>query len=79
MSNVHQDRVRVFIGLVQQDSALLHLSVRDNILYGKPGATEEDMIEAAKTAEAHDFILQLEDPEGRTVYDAQVCERGVKL
>jgi ATP-binding cassette subfamily B multidrug efflux pump len=65
--------------VVQQDSALLHRSVRDNILYGKPGATEEDMIEAAKKAEAHDFILQLEDPEGRTGYDAQVGERGVKL
>ncbi|MDB4218539.1 ATP-binding cassette domain-containing protein, partial [Planktomarina temperata] len=77
--HVTQDSLRAQIGVVQQDSALLHRSVRDNILYGKPGATEEDMIEAAKKAEAHDFILQLEDPEGRTGYDAQVGERGVKL
>ena len=79
ISQVTQDSLRAQIGVVQQDSALLHRSVRDNILYGKPGATEEDMIEAAKKAEAHDFILQLEDPEGRTGYDAQVGERGVKL
>ena len=79
ISHVTQDSLRAQIGVVQQDSALLHRSVRDNILYGKPGATEEDMIEAAKKAEAHDFILQLEDPEGRTGYDAQVGERGVKL
>ena len=79
ISQVTQDSLRAQIGVVQQDSALLHRSVRDNILYGKPGATEEDMIEAAKKAKAHDFILQLEDPEGRTGYDAQVGERGVKL
>jgi ATP-binding cassette subfamily B multidrug efflux pump len=53
--------------------------VRDNILYGRPGATEEEMIEAAKKAEAHEFILQLEDLEGRKGYDARVGERGVKL
>ncbi|SLN33779.1 ABC transporter ATP-binding protein [Pseudooctadecabacter jejudonensis] len=74
-----QDSVRHAIGMVQQDSSLLHRSVRDNILYGDPSASEEQMIEAAKRAEAHDFILDLEDGEGRTGYDAQVGERGVKL
>jgi ATP-binding cassette subfamily B multidrug efflux pump len=53
--------------------------VRDNILYGRPGASDEDMIAAARRAEAHDFILGLVDPKGRTGYDAHVGERGVKL
>ncbi len=74
-----QDSLRAQIGMVQQDSALLHRSVRDNILYGRPDATEEDMINAAKRAEAHEFIVDLEDPEGRKGYDAHVGERGVKL
>jgi ATP-binding cassette subfamily B multidrug efflux pump len=65
--------------MVQQDSSLMHRSVRDNILYGRPDATEEQMVEAARQAEAHDFILTLEDPQGRTGYDAHVGERGVKL
>ena len=65
--------------MVQQDSSLLHRSVRDNILYGRPDATEEMMIAASKKAEAHDFILTLEDPQGRKGYDAHVGERGVKL
>jgi ATP-binding cassette subfamily B multidrug efflux pump len=65
--------------MVQQDSSLLHRSVRDNILYGRPDATEDEIIEAAKSAEAHDFILDLEDPEGRKGYAAEVGERGVKL
>jgi ATP-binding cassette, subfamily B, multidrug efflux pump len=65
--------------MVQQDSSLLHRSVRDNVLYGRPDATEAEMIAAAKRAEAHDFILDLRDPEGRSGYDAQVGERGVKL
>ena len=76
---VTQDSLRARIGMVQQDSSLLHRSVRDNILYGRPDATEEDMLSAARNAEAHDFILDLEDPEGRTGYDAHVGERGVKL
>ncbi|MDU9004248.1 ABC transporter ATP-binding protein [Sedimentitalea todarodis] len=76
---VSQDSLRSNIGMVQQDSALLHRSVRDNILYGRPDASEADMIAAAKQAEAHDFILDLADMEGRTGYDAQVGERGVKL
>ncbi|MCC5974561.1 MAG: ABC transporter ATP-binding protein [Rubellimicrobium sp.] len=76
---VTQDSLRSMIGMVQQDSALLHRSVRDNILYGRPDATEDEMIAAAKKAEAHQFIIGLQDNEGRTGYDAQVGERGVKL
>jgi len=76
---VTQDSLRAAIGMVQQDSALLHRSVRDNILYGKPEATEAEMIAAARKAEAHDFIMTLQDGEGRRAYDAQVGERGVKL
>ncbi len=74
-----QDSLRSAIGMVQQDSALLHRSVRDNILYGNPAASEDEMIAAARKAEAHDFILGLEDNEGRKGYDAKVGERGVKL
>ncbi|MBJ6371953.1 ABC transporter ATP-binding protein [Sedimentitalea arenosa] len=76
---VTQDSLRSHIGMVQQDSALLHRSVRDNILYGRPDATEDEMIAAARQAEAHDFILDLADPQGRTGYDSHVGERGVKL
>ncbi len=79
IADVTQDSLRQNIGMVQQDSSLLHRSVRDNILYGRPDATEEEMIAAAKRAEAHEFILTLEDPEGRRGYDAHVGERGVKL
>ncbi|MBO9412187.1 MULTISPECIES: ABC transporter ATP-binding protein [unclassified Ruegeria] len=79
IAQVTQDSLRSHIGMVQQDSALLHRSVRDNILYGRPDATEEQMIAAAKQAEAHEFILDLQDPQGRTGYDAHVGERGVKL
>ncbi len=76
---VTQDSLRARIGMVQQDSSLLHRSVRDNILYGRPDATEEEVLDAARKAEAHDFILDLQDPEGRAGYDAHVGERGVKL
>ncbi len=79
IAEVNQESLRAAIGMVTQDTALLHRSVRENILYGKPGASENDMIEAAKQAEAHDFILSLSDPMGNTGYDAQVGERGVKL
>lgn len=79
IGRVTQDSLRRQIGMVQQDSSLLHRSVRDNILYGRPDATEEQMIAAARKAEAHDFILTLEDPQGRKGYDAHVGERGVKL
>ncbi|MGC1427505.1 MAG: ABC transporter ATP-binding protein [Albidovulum sp.] len=79
ISGVTQDSLRAKIGMVQQDSSLLHRSVRENILYGRPDASEDEVIEAASRAEAHEFILELTDPEGRTGYDAQVGERGVKL
>ncbi|WP_298968862.1 ABC transporter ATP-binding protein [uncultured Roseobacter sp.] len=79
ITHVTQDSLRLAIGMVQQDSSLLHRSVRDNIRYGRVGATEEAVIAAAKQAQAHEFILDLEDPEGRRGYDAQVGERGVKL
>ena len=79
IAHVTQDSLRRQIGMVQQDSSLLHRSVRDNILYGRPDASEAEMIEAARRAEAHDFIMDLADPEGRKGYDAQVGERGVKL
>ncbi|MCZ8078121.1 MAG: ABC transporter ATP-binding protein [Fuscovulum sp.] len=79
IATVTQSSLRRQIGMVQQDSSLLHRSVRDNILYGRPDATEDEMIAAARRAEAHDFILTLEDPQGRRGYDAHVGERGVKL
>jgi ATP-binding cassette subfamily B multidrug efflux pump len=78
-AHVTQDSLRSVIGMVQQDSALLHRSVRENILYGRPDASEAEMLRAARQAQAHDFILDLNDPGGRTGYDAQVGERGVKL
>ncbi len=77
--DITQDSLRQSIGMVSQESTLLHRSVRDNILYGRPDASENDMIRAAERAEAHDFIQDLSDPEGRTGYDAHVGERGVKL
>jgi len=76
---VTQDSLRGQIGVVTQDTSLLHRSVRDNIAYGYPDATDEQVIEAAKRANAHDYILGLVDPQGRTGYDAHVGERGVKL
>jgi len=79
ITEVTQNSLRRHIGMVQQDSSLLHRSVRDNILYGRPDASEAEVIEAARQAEAHDFILDLHDPGGRSGYEAQVGERGVKL
>ncbi|HEY7886567.1 MAG TPA: ABC transporter ATP-binding protein [Cellvibrionaceae bacterium] len=79
ISAVKQDSLRSHIGMVTQDTSLLHRSIRDNLLYGKPDASEEAMLHAARQAEAHDFILGLKDAEGRTGYDAHVGERGVKL
>lgn len=79
ISQVQQDSLRANVGVVTQDTSLLHRSVRENITYGRPDATEDEMIEAAKLAEAHDFILNLTDYKGRTGYDAHVGERGVKL
>ena len=79
ISTVTQDSLRAAIGMVTQDTSLLHRSVRENILYGAPDATEADVIEAARQAEADDFIQDLSDQRGRTGYDAHVGERGVKL
>jgi ATP-binding cassette subfamily B multidrug efflux pump len=79
ISAVTQDSLRAQIGMVTQDTSLLHRSVRDNILYGRPDATEAMMVEAAKRAEATDFIVGLTDPKGRKGFDAHVGERGVKL
>src|SRR5580704_14144064 len=74
-----QDSLREQIGMVTQDTSLLHRSVRDNILYGRPDAGDAEMEAAAKRAEAHDFIVMLSDAMGRTGYAAHVGERGVKL
>jgi ATP-binding cassette subfamily B multidrug efflux pump len=74
-----QASLRAQIGMVTQDTSLLHRSVRDNIVYGRPGATEAEMHRAAERAEAHEFIAGLTDPKGRQGYDAHVGERGVKL
>jgi len=79
ISQVTQHSLRAQIGMVTQDTALLHRSVRDNILYGRPDGTDAEMIAAAKRAEAHDFIQTLSDAKGRHGYDAHVGERGVKL
>ncbi|MEM7196163.1 MAG: ABC transporter ATP-binding protein [Pseudomonadota bacterium] len=79
VSAVTQDSLRQAIGMVTQDTSLLHRSVRDNIRYGRQAASNEDVTAAAKRARAHDFILDLEDQEGRTAYDAHTGERGVKL
>ena len=77
--NVTQESLRRQIGLVTQDTSLLHRSVRDNIIYGRPNATDEEMINAAERAEAAEFIPYLADAQGRRGYDAHVGERGVKL
>ena len=79
IARVTQVSLREHIGMVTQDTSLLHRSVRDNILYGRPQASDAEMIQAAQRAEAHDFILGLSDPSGRQGYDAHVGERGVKL
>ncbi len=79
ISHVTQDSLRRSIGMVTQDTSLLHRSMRDNILYGRPDASEEDMLAAAKRAEAADFIATLTDLQGRSGFDAHVGERGVKL
>ncbi len=74
-----QDSLRAQVGMVTQDTSLLHRSVRDNILYGRPDASDAQMFVAARRAEAHEFIQGLADAKGRTGYDAHVGERGVKL
>ena len=77
--DVQQESLRSQIGLVTQDTSLLHRSVRDNIVYGRPSATEQEMFDAAARAEAAAFIPFLSDAQGRKGYDAHVGERGVKL
>lgn len=79
IAHVTQDSLRRHIGMVTQDTSLLHRSMRDNILYGRPDASEADLHQAAERAEAADFIATLTDLQGRTGYDAHVGERGVKL
>ncbi|MEC8909323.1 MAG: ABC transporter ATP-binding protein, partial [Pseudomonadota bacterium] len=79
ISQVSQESLRSKIGMVTQDTSLLHRSVRDNILYGRPDASDAEVLDAARKAEADAFIRDLHDPEGNTGYDAQVGERGVKL
>ncbi len=79
VSQVTQESLRDSIAMVTQDTSLLHRSVRENIMFGRPDATEEQMITAAKQAQAHEFILNLRDNTGRRGYDAHVGERGVTL
>ncbi len=79
VGQVTQDSLRRHIGMVTQETAMFNRSARENILYGRPDATEDEMIAAARKAEAHEFILGLQDAHGRTGYDAHLGERGVKL
>jgi ATP-binding cassette subfamily B multidrug efflux pump len=79
VKSVTQQSVRAAIGLVSQDTSLLHRSVRENVKYGRQSATDEQMIEAAGQAKVADVIAGLIDPQGRQGYDAHVGERGVKL
>jgi ATP-binding cassette, subfamily B, multidrug efflux pump len=79
IADVTQESLRSQIAMVTQDTSLLHRSIRDNISYGRPSATEAEIIAAARQAEALDFIETLEDWNGRTGFDAHVGERGVKL
>jgi ABC-type multidrug transport system fused ATPase/permease subunit len=74
-----QGSLRAQFGVVAQDPMLMHRSIRDNIAYGRPGATQEEIVDAARRAQAHDFIVDVADPRGRRGYDAHVGERGVKL
>jgi ATP-binding cassette subfamily B multidrug efflux pump len=79
IAHVAQESLRAQISVVTQDTSLLHRSIGDNVRYGRPAASDAEIIEAAKLAHAHAFILDLEDYKGRHGYDAQVGERGVKL
>jgi len=79
IAHVTQQSLRAAIGVVTQDTSLLHRSLAENIAYGRPGAARDEIIAAAKRANAHEFILTLEDRTGNTGYDAQVGERGIKL
>lgn len=79
IQKVTQDSLRAQIGMVQQESSLLHRSIRENVAYGMPNATEDDIIRAAKQADAYEFITTLSDKDGNTGFDVKVGERGVKL
>jgi ATP-binding cassette, subfamily B, bacterial len=79
LRDVTQHSLRRQIAMVTQETAMFNRSARENILYGRPGASEDQMIAAARTARAHDFILTLKDSAGRSGYDAHLGERGVKL
>ncbi|ABZ76106.1 ABC transporter related [Shewanella halifaxensis HAW-EB4] len=79
ITQVKQDSLRTHIGMVTQDTSLLHRSIRDNILYGNPDASDEELVQAIKNSQAYEFIQTLSDPEGNQGLDAQVGERGVKL
>jgi ATP-binding cassette subfamily B protein len=79
LRSVTQESLRRQIGMVTQETAMFNRTARENIMYGNPDATEDQMIAAARQAEAHDFILNLRDFAGRTGYDAYLGERGVKL
>ncbi len=79
IADVTQESLRTQISVVTQDTSLLHRSIRDNIRYGRPEASDAEIVAAAKLAHAHEFIADLEDWRGRRGYDAQVGERGVKL
>jgi ATP-binding cassette subfamily B multidrug efflux pump len=79
IGSVTQESLRRHIGMVTQDTSLLHRSIRENICYGRPDASEAEIVEAARRAHAHEFIEQLTDSHGRSGYDAHVGERGVKL
>jgi ATP-binding cassette subfamily B multidrug efflux pump len=79
IARVTQDSLRQHIGMVTQDTSLLHRSVADNILYGRPGATQAELERAAERAHATEFITTLSDAKGRTGFEAHVGERGVKL
>jgi ATP-binding cassette subfamily B protein len=79
LRDITQESLRSQIATVTQETAMFNRSALDNILYGRPGATREEVEEAARQASAHDFIVGLEDHQGRTGYDAHLGERGVKL
>ncbi|UWQ62509.1 ABC transporter ATP-binding protein/permease [Leisingera caerulea] len=79
IATVTQNSLRSQIGMVTQETAMFNRSARENILYGRPDASEEEVVAAAHKAEAHEFITELEDGQGRTGYDAFLGERGVKL
>jgi len=79
LRHVTQESLRQAIGMVTQETAMFNRSARENILYGRPGASEAELIEAARKAEAHEFIQDLSDNHGRLGYDAHIGERGVKL